>query len=77
MSRRQVQRRILADLAEHLADSDPRLDELFFSFNLHASGRRIPSTERIRTGPLGWLAKFRVQVRPTAGDFDRTSAWWL
>ena len=77
MSARRVRQRALAAMAQDLADSDPRLDELFRSFNRRAIGRKMPATERIRTGPLGWITRFGAKAGQTSGDFDRISDWWL
>jgi hypothetical protein len=44
--------RDLRDIERDLADSDPHLDELFFSFAQLVRGEKMPRTERIRTRPL-------------------------
>jgi hypothetical protein len=77
MSRRPGRRRALRDIARDLADSDPFLDDLFCSFNERASGGKMPSTEKIRTGPLGLITRLGGRVRPAADDFNRLDAWWL
>jgi len=76
MIRRQFRRRALSDIGRELADSDPRLCELFLSFNERASGGKIPCTEQIRARPLGLLARIRRQMRPAPADFDRMATWW-
>jgi hypothetical protein len=58
MSPRMGQRRALRDIARSLADSDPRLDELFFSFTQLACGGKMPRAEKIRIRP------FRLVARP-------------
>lgn len=50
-------RRALRDIERDLADSDPPLDELFFSFAQQARGEKMPRTEKIRTKPLGLIAR--------------------
>lgn len=77
MSRRLGRPRALGDIERDLADSDPRLEELFLSFNERASGRKMPRTEKIRRGPLGFLTRIGDHVRPAPADFNRLSAWWL
>jgi hypothetical protein len=69
--------RALGRIERDLADSDPRLDDLFFSFNHRARGGKMPRTEKIRTGPLGFLTRIGGHVRPASDDFNRMSAWWL
>jgi hypothetical protein len=46
--RRQFRRRALSDIGRELADSDPRLGELFLYFNERTSGAKILCTEKIR-----------------------------
>jgi hypothetical protein len=70
-------RRALRGLARDLADSDPRLDDLFFSFNQRACGEKMPRAEKIKIWPLGLLARIGGRVRPTSTDLNRLSAWWL
>ncbi len=77
MSRRLGRRRALGNIERDLADTDPRLDELFFSFNQRASCGKMPRTEKIRTGPLGLIARMGCRVRPASDDFNRLDAWWL
>jgi hypothetical protein len=77
MFRRLGRRRVLGRIERDLADSDPRLDDLFLSFNQRASGGKMPRTEKIRTGPLGLIARMGCRVRPASDDFNRMSAWWL
>ena len=77
MIRRQSRRRALSDIGRELADSDPRLGELFLSFNERASGEKIPCTEKIRARPLGLLARIGRRMRPAPADFDRMATWWL
>jgi hypothetical protein len=69
--------RALGDIARDLADTDPRLDELFLSFNDRACGWKMPKTEKIRTGPLGLITRMGRRVRPASDDFNRLDAWWL
>jgi hypothetical protein len=76
MSWRPGRQRALADIARDLADSDPRLDDLFFSFNQRARGRKMPRTEKIRARPLGLIARIGHRVRPAPDDF-KMAGWWL
>ncbi len=69
--------RVLSDIGRNLAGSDPRLHELFSAFNERASGGKMPRTERIRTGPLGFISRIGCRIRPESADPDRMSAWWL
>ncbi len=75
MIRRQFRRWALSDIGRELADSDPRLGELFLYFNECTSGEKIPCTEKIRARPLGLLARIGHRMRPAPADFDPT--WWL
>jgi hypothetical protein len=77
MIRRQFRRRALSDIGRELADSDPRLGELFLYFNERASGGKIPCTEKIRARPFGLLAEIGRRMRPAPADFDRMATWWL
>ncbi len=77
MSWRPGRQRALADIARDLADSDPRLDELFLSFNQRAYGVRMPTTEKVRAGPLGLIARIGRRVRPASDDFKSMAGWWL
>jgi hypothetical protein len=77
MSWRPGRQRALADIARDLADSDPRLDELFLSFNQRADGVGMPTTEKIRAGPLGLIARIGRRVRPASDDFKSVAGWWL
>jgi hypothetical protein len=77
MIRRQFRRRALRDIGRDLADSDPRLGELFLYFNECASGGKIPCTEKIRARPLGLFARIGRRMRPAPADFDRMATWWL
>ena len=77
MIRRRSRRRDLSDIGRELADSDPRLAELFLSFNERASGGKIPGTEKIRARPLGLLARIGRGMRPAPADSDRMATWWL
>jgi hypothetical protein len=77
MIRRQFGRRALRDIGRDLADSDPRLGELFRYFNERTCGGKIPCTEKIRARPLGLLARIGRRMRPAPADFDRMATWWL
>jgi hypothetical protein len=77
MMSQRLGRRALRSLARDLADSDPRLDDLFFSFNQRACGGKMPRTEKIKTWPNRLLARIGCRVRPTSTDLNRLSAWWL
>ncbi len=74
---RRFRRRALRDIERALADSDPRLCELFLYFNERTSGGKIPCTEKIRARPLGLLARIGRRMRPAPADFDRMATWWL
>ena len=75
MSHRLGRQRALRDIARELADSDPRLDDLFFSFNLHVSGEEMPPAEKIKTGPRGWIAWIGQRMRPASADYQDVIAW--
>ena len=77
MIRRQFRQRALSDIGRELADSDPRLGELFLYFNELTSGGKIPCTEKIRGRPLGLLLRIGRRVRPAPADFDRMATWWM
>jgi hypothetical protein len=77
MIRRRFRRRALNDIGRELADSDPRLRELFLYFNDRASGGKIPCTEKIRARPLGLLARIGRRMRPAPADDDHMATWWL
>jgi hypothetical protein len=77
MSRRMARHRTLDDIARDLADSDARFDELFCFFNERASDGKMPSTEKIRSRPLGWLAQIGHRMNPAHADFDRMAPWWV
>jgi hypothetical protein len=76
MSQRLGRQRVLRDIARDLADSDPRLDELFLSFNQRASGGKMPRAEKIRTRSLGLIARMGRRERPASDDFQGPAAWW-
>jgi hypothetical protein len=76
MIRRRLRWRALSDIERELADSDPRLGELFLYFNERASGGKIPCTEKIRARPLCLLARIGRRMRPAPADFDRMATWW-
>jgi hypothetical protein len=77
MIRRQFRRGALNDIGRELADSDPRLGELFLYFNDRASGGKIPCTEKISARPLGLLARIGRRMRPPPPDYDHMATWWL
>jgi len=77
MSWRRGRQRVLAGIGRDLADSDPRLNELFTAFNERAYGGKMPRSEQIRTGPLGLITRLGGRMRPAPADFDRMGAWWL
>ena len=83
MSQRLGRQRALRDIARDLADSDPRLDELFFSVTQLAGGGKMPRAEKIRTRPLRLVARPGRRERPAsddfrgpAADFRGPAAWW-
>ena len=63
-------RRALRAIARDLADSDPRLDELFFCFAQLARGGKMPRTEKIRTRPFRLIAQMGRRERLASGDFQ-------
>jgi hypothetical protein len=69
-------RRALRDIARDLADSDPRLDELFFSFTQLASGGKTPRAEKIRSTPLRLIARMGQRERLASDDPQCPAAWW-
>jgi hypothetical protein len=69
-------RRALRDIARDLADSDPRLGELFFSFAQLAGGGKMPGAEKIRARPLRLIARVGRRERPASGEFQGPAAWW-
>ena len=76
MSLRLGRRRALRDIARDLADSDPRLDELFFSFSQLASGGKTPRAEKIRSTPLRLIARMGQRERLASDDPQGPAAWW-
>lgn len=46
------ERRALREIEMALADSDSRLNELFFSFTLQGLGQKMPGAQRIRAWPV-------------------------
>ena len=76
MSLRMGRRRAFRDIARELADSDPRLDELFLSFNQRASGGKMPRAEKIRTRPLRLITRPGRREHPASDDFQGPAAWW-
>jgi hypothetical protein len=76
MNLRLTRRRALREIERDLADSDPRLDELFLLFTRLASGARIPGAEKIRTMPLRLLSRLGPQAdRRRAGEDGRAQPW--
>jgi hypothetical protein len=69
-------RRALRDIARDLADSDPRLDELFRSFTQRANGGKMPRAEKIRARPLRLIARMSRRERPASDDIQGPAAWW-
>ena len=76
MSLRLGRRRALRDIARDLADSDPRLDELFFSFAQLAGGGKMSRAEKIRTRPLRLIARMGRREPLASDDFHGPAAWW-
>jgi hypothetical protein len=75
MSLRRGRQSPLRDITRDLADSDPRLEVLFCSFNLQFSGAKMPRTEKIRTGPRAWIARIGRRMCPVAADFQGLAVW--
>lgn len=69
--------RALGGIARDLADTDPRLDELFLSFNERACGWKMPRSERIRARPLELIARIGRRVRAPSDDYKSMAGWWL
>jgi hypothetical protein len=63
-----TRRRALRGIARDLADSEPRLDELFFSFNQHVAGEEMPRVEKIRATLPGLIARIGRRVRLAPAD---------
>ena len=57
------QQRVLTAMLHSLRDSDPRLVARFTVFSRLTADEEIPRFERVRTGPLGWLARPAGQLR--------------
>ena len=51
------ERRALREIEQALADSDPRLTELFSSFTLQGRGQKMPGMEKIRAWPVQRTAR--------------------
>ncbi len=78
MNLRLTRRRALREIERDLADSDPRLDELFLLFTRLARGARIPGAEKIRTMPLRLLSRLGPQAdRRRAGEDGRAQPWTI
>ncbi len=75
MFERLSRQRALRGIARDLADSDPRLEELFFSFNAHVSGEEMPREEKIKTTLPGLIARIGRRVRHTSADPYGMHAW--
>jgi hypothetical protein len=76
MNLRLTRRRALREIERDLADSDPRLDELFLLFTGMARGAKMPGAEKIRTIRLRLLA--RPGPRPDrhqAGEDGSAQPW--
>jgi len=73
---RLTRRRALREIERGLADSDPRLDELFFSFTQLASGGKTPRAEKIRSTPLQLIARMVQRERLASDDPQGPAAWW-
>jgi hypothetical protein len=76
VSQRLGRQRALRDIERDLADSDPRLDELFSSFIQLASGGKMPRAEKIGTRPLQLIARMGRRGRRASNDFQGPAAWW-
>jgi hypothetical protein len=75
MSQRLGRRRALHGIARDLADSDPRLDQLFFSFNQHVSGEEMPKTENVGARLRRLIPQIGRRVRLAAYDCQDLGAW--
>ena len=79
MNPRLTRRRALREIERDLADSDPRLDDLFLLFTGMARGAKIPGTEKIRTVRT---MRLRLLARPgprsdrhQAGEDGSAQSW--
>ena len=78
MNMRLSRRRALREIERDLANSDPRLDELFRLFTGMARGAKIPSVEKIRSMWLGLLAGLGPRPdRHQAGEGGRGQPWTI
>ena len=59
MSLRRGQPRALRGIERDLAESDPRLNAYFLSFDSHAGRPMMPRLEKIGKGPLRIFARLR------------------
>jgi hypothetical protein len=71
VSARRRRLRILRDLEQDIADSEPGLYAFFLSFNRRGFGREMPVTERVSAGPLRRL----MRRERRAGFTERTKDW--
>jgi hypothetical protein len=71
------QPRDLGDIARDLAESDPRLEKLFLSFNERACGGKMPRMEKIRAKPHALIAWIGRRVRPAPADLQSMAGWWM
>jgi len=73
---RLTRRRALREIERDLADSDPRLDDLFLLFTGMTRGAKIPGTEKIRTMRLRLLARPGPRSdRHQAGEDGSAQSW--
>jgi hypothetical protein len=73
---RRTQRRALRVIERNLADSDPRLDELFLVFTEGAGGAEIPGAEKMRSARLRKLLRRGPRPgRHQAGEDGRAQPW--
>ena len=52
--------RALRQIERDLADSNPGLEALFFSFTQQAQSQKMPRVEKVRSKPLRLLARLRA-----------------
>lgn len=54
-----IRRRVLHQIEQNLACSDPDLSKLFFDFSWRTGGLPMPRVERIRAAPLRVILRLR------------------
>jgi hypothetical protein len=73
---RRGQLRALRGIERDLAESDPRLNAYFLSFDAHAGRPMIPKVEKIGKGPLRIFARLRRRRTLAERMKDRHAQNW-